>query len=74
VVKEMKFLEIYLDSRLTFDNHIKYIAENFTKLVYVLGKSAQLQWVLDHKSHKIIYEGALIPKQTYEATVWEEAH
>jgi hypothetical protein len=73
VVKEMKYLGIYLDSRLTFDNHIKYIAENSTKLIYMLGKSAKLQWGLGHKSLKTIYDGALIPLLTYGAPVWEEA-
>jgi hypothetical protein len=54
VVKEMKCLEIYFDSRLTFDKHISYIAENSIKLIYMLGKSAELQWGLGHKSLKII--------------------
>jgi hypothetical protein len=49
VVKEMKYLGIYFDSRLTFDKHISYIAENSTKLIYMLGKSAKLQWSLGHK-------------------------
>jgi hypothetical protein len=73
VVKEMKYLGIYFDSRLTFDKHISYIAENSTKLIYMLGKSAKLQWGLGHKSLKIIYERALISLLTYGAPVWEEA-
>jgi len=71
VVKEMKYLGIYSDSRLTFDNHIKYTAENSTKLIHMLGRSAKLHWGLGHKSLKTIYEGALIPK--YGAPVWDEA-
>ena len=73
VVKEMKYSGIYFDSQLTFDNHIKYTAENSTKLIYMLAKSAKLQWDLGHKSLKTIYEGAMIPLLTYEASVWEEA-
>jgi len=73
VVKEMKYLGIYFDSRLTFDKHIKYIAENSTKLIHMLGRSAKLQWGLGHKSLKAIYEGALIPLLTYGAPVWDEA-
>jgi len=30
-------------------------------LIYMLGKSAKLQWGLGHKSLKTNYEGALIP-------------
>jgi hypothetical protein len=73
VVKKMKYLRIYFDNRLTFDKHISYIAENSTKLTYMLGKSAILQWGLGHKSLKTIYEGDLIRLLTYGAPVWEEA-
>jgi hypothetical protein len=50
-----------------------YIAENSTRLIYMLNKSAKLQWGLGHKSLKTIYEGALIPVLTYGDPVWEEA-
>jgi len=73
VVKELKYLGIYFDIRLTFDKHIKYITENSTKLVYLLSRLAKLQWGLGHKSLKTIYEGALIPLLTYGAPIWEEA-
>jgi hypothetical protein len=73
VVKVMKYLGIYFDSRFTFDNHIRYIAEKFTKLIYMLGKSAKLQWGLGHKILKTIYDVALVPLLTYGAPVWEEA-
>ena len=69
----MKYLGIYFDSRFTFDNHIRYIAENSTKLIYMLGKSAKLQWGLGHKTLKTIYEGALVPLLTYVAPIWEGA-
>jgi len=72
-VKEIKYLGIYFDSRLTIDNHIKYISENFTKLIHMLGRSAELHWGLGNKSLKTIYEGALIPLLTYGAPVWDEA-
>jgi len=72
-VKEMKYLGIYFDSRLIFDKHIGNIAEKSTKLIYIIGKSAKLQWGVGHKSLKIVYEGTLIPLLTYGAPVWEEA-
>jgi hypothetical protein len=72
-VKEIKYSGIYFDSRLTFDKHIENIAEKSTTLIYMLGKSAKLQWGLGHKSLKTIYEGALIPILTHGAPVWEEA-
>jgi hypothetical protein len=69
----MKYLRIYFDSRLTFHKHVENIAEKSKTLIYMLSKSAKLQWGLGHKSLKTVYEGALIPLMTYEAPVWEEA-
>jgi len=71
----MKYLGIYFDSWLTFDNHIKYtyIAENSTKLIHMLDRSAERYWGLGHKALQTIYEGALIPVLTYGAPVWFEA-
>ena len=54
VIKEMKYLGIYFDSRLTFDSHIKYIGENSTKLIHMLGRSVKLHWGLGHKALKTI--------------------
>jgi hypothetical protein len=58
-VKEIKYLGIYFDSQLTFDKHIENIAEKSTTLIYMLSKSAKLQWGLGHKSLKTIYKGHL---------------
>jgi hypothetical protein len=73
VVNELKYLGIYLDSRLTFDKHIRYTGDSFTKMIHMLGRSAKLQWGLGHKSLKTIYEGAMIPMLMYGAPVWDEA-
>jgi hypothetical protein len=42
MVKEMKYLGIYFDNQFTFDKHIKNLAENSTKLIHMLGRSAKL--------------------------------
>jgi hypothetical protein len=60
-VKEMKYLGIYFDSRLTCHKHIEHIAEKSRTLIYMLSKSVKLQWSLGHKSLKMVYEGALVP-------------
>jgi hypothetical protein len=73
VVNDLKYLGIYFDCRLTFDKHIRCIADNSSKLIHMLGRSAKLQWGLGHKSLKTIHEGALIPITTYGAPVWHEA-
>ncbi len=63
-VKEMKYLGIYFDNRLTFNKHIKYFAETSTKLIHMLGRSAKLHWDLGYKALKTINEGTLIPLLT----------
>jgi len=66
-VKEMKYIGIYFHSRLTFHKHIEHIAAKSRTLIYMLSKSAKLQWGLGHKSLKTVYEGALVPRMTYGA-------
>jgi hypothetical protein len=73
IVREIKYLGTYFDNRLTFNTRIKYLAENSTKLIHMLGRSAKLQSGLGNKTLKTIYEGALISLLTYGAPVWEEA-
>jgi hypothetical protein len=72
-VKEMKYLGIYFDDRLNFNKHIQYTTEKSRKMIYMLGKTAKLNWGLGQKSLKTIYEGALVPLMTYRVPVWEEA-
>jgi hypothetical protein len=69
----MKYLGICFDNRLNFNTHITHLAENSTKLILMLGRSAKLQRGLGNKARKTIYEGALIPLLTYGAPVWVEA-
>jgi len=57
MVKEMKYLGIYFDNRLTFNKHIKYLAENSTKLIHMLGRSAKLQCGLGNKALKTSMKG-----------------
>jgi hypothetical protein len=72
-VKEMKYLGIYFDSWITLNKHTGNKVENSTKLIYMLGKPAKLQWGLGHKSLKTVHEGALTPLLSCGAPVWEEA-
>jgi hypothetical protein len=40
----MKYLGIIFDSKLTFREHINYMAEKCTILIFALSKSAKLNW------------------------------
>ena len=72
-VKEIKYLGIIFDSKLTFNNHTAYISDKARKLIYMLSKTAKLKWGLGHKAIKTIYEGALVQMMTYGTPIWEEA-
>jgi hypothetical protein len=71
-VKEIKYLGIHFDSKLTFYCHIDYISEQSRKLVYTLSKTAKLNWGLGPKALKTMHEGAMVPLMTYGTPVWEE--
>ena len=43
----MKYLGIIFDHKLTFKEHINYMAEKCTKLIFALSKSAKLYWGWD---------------------------
>jgi hypothetical protein len=65
----MKYLGIIFDSKLTFREHINYMAEKCTKLIFALSKSAKINWGLKHAALKTIYTSPLIRR-----TGLEESH
>jgi hypothetical protein len=51
-VNNMEYLGIIFDHKLTFKEHINYMAEKCTKLIFSLSKSAKLNWGLQHAALK----------------------
>jgi hypothetical protein len=47
-VNTIKYLGIIIDNKLKFTEHIRYAAENFTKINHNLSKSAKISWRLKH--------------------------
>ena len=72
-VQKLKYLGINFDYKLTFRDHINYIAEKCTKLIYVLAKSAKITWGLGHEALRTIYVGGILPLLLYGAPVWIKA-
>ena len=56
-VKELKYLGIYFDNRLNFHKHIEHTTEKSRKMIYMLGKTAKLNWGLWLKSLKLFTKG-----------------
>jgi hypothetical protein len=50
-----------MDYKLTFRDHINYVTEKCTRLIFALAKSAKINWELGHKALKTIYVGGFCP-------------
>jgi hypothetical protein len=72
-IQKLKYLGIIFDYKLTFWDHINYITQKCTKLIFVLSKSAKINWGLGHKALKTIYVGGILPLLLYSAPVWIRA-
>jgi hypothetical protein len=72
-VQKLKYLGIIIDYKLTFRGYINYIAEKCTKLIFVLSKSAKINWGLGHKALRTIYVGGIFPLLLYGGPVWIRA-
>ena len=72
-VKKLKYLGIIIDYKLTFRDHIYYIAEKCTKLLFELAKPAKINFGLGHKALKTTYVGGILPLLLYGAPVWIRA-
>jgi hypothetical protein len=51
-VNSIKYLGIIFDSKMTFREHINYVEEKRTKLIFSLSKSAKIMWGLKHEALK----------------------
>ena len=71
-VKNVKYLGIILDSKLTFREHITHATEKCRKIIFALSKAAKLNWGLGHKALKTLYTGGIQPLFLYGAPVWAE--
>jgi hypothetical protein len=51
-IEEMKYLGIYLDSKININAHIDNTATKSVTLINMLAITAKLQWGLGHKAFK----------------------
>jgi hypothetical protein len=71
-VQSLKYLGIVLDKKLTFKDHINYIKDKCSRLIFALSKSPKLNWGLEHGALKTIHTGATLPLLQYGAPIWRE--
>ena len=55
-VIRMKYLDIIIDHKFRFQEHINYAAERCTKIIYNLSKMAKLSWGIKYAAIKTIYK------------------
>jgi len=69
-VKIIKYLNIIIEDKLTFREHITHVTEKCRRIIFALSKSAKLNWGLSHKALKTLYTGGIQPLLLYGAPVW----
>jgi len=72
-VQSLKYLGIILGTKITFKDHINYITDKCSRLIFALLKSAKLNWGLGHEALKTIYTGAILPLLQYGAPIRKNA-
>jgi ribonuclease HI len=72
-VHSLKYVGIIFDNKHSFMEHINYMSEKCTKLIFAFSKSAKLNWGLKHAALKTIYTGGILPLLLYGAPGWKKA-
>jgi len=71
-VKNIRYLGITINNKLSFREHIISTTNKYTTLIHTLAKSAKLNWGLKQEALNIIYvyKRAILPILLYGAPVW----
>ena len=69
----IKFLGIHLDTKLSFNEHIKHITKKATMSLMQCKRAIGPTWGLSPGSCKLIYEKAIRPILSYGSLVWINA-
>ena len=70
LVNCVKFLGVYIDSKLTWSDHICNISSQISKVVGILGR---LKYVLPRNALRIIYLTLIYPHLNYCCAIWSAA-
>lgn len=54
-VREYQYLGIILDKKLNIANHLKYVADKGTKIIYMIRCGAQANWGLGFETLRTLY-------------------
>ncbi|XP_023230743.1 uncharacterized protein LOC111630817 [Centruroides sculpturatus] len=73
IKKSIKYLGIWFDFRLSWDEHIKYIAKRTSLIFHAFSQIAKKTWGLNTDAISIIYDHIYIPIVTYACCSWGAA-
>lgn len=69
-VREVKYLGVVVDDRLSFVSHAKYLRDKMTKFVMSIMRIARQEWGLKRRILSTLYGAVAIPIATYGAIMW----
>ncbi|XP_023238756.1 uncharacterized protein LOC111637486 [Centruroides sculpturatus] len=73
VEKCIKYLGVWLDFRLSWDIHIKYIAKRTSLIFHAFSQIARKGWGLNSEGLSVIYDHIYVPIITYGCLCWGDA-
>ncbi|XP_067139564.1 uncharacterized protein [Centruroides vittatus] len=73
IEKSIKYLGVWIDFRLGWEDHVKYIAKRTTLIFHAFSQIARKNWGLTSDAINIIYDQIYIPIITYGCCSWGNA-
>ena len=73
VAKEMKYLGVIIDSKLSWNSHIDYIYKKCIQIQAQLLQISRLKWGLSSFAARTIYKGVIEPIILYASSSWKTA-
>ena len=70
LVKEVKYLDVILDSRLNWGKHIRTKCSKAISTFWVCRRAFGITWGLEPEKVKWLYDAIIKPRLTYGALVW----
>lgn len=71
-VNEHKYLGVYINKKLTFMPHVRYLKDKINALSGLSRKTVQEEWGLRRKAYMLLYRCLYIPVIVYGAIAWFE--
>ena len=68
LVHSARFLEVHIDNKMTWKDHISYISKKLIKSISILHQ--EVEWTLDSRALMLLYYTLVLPYTSYCAIIW----